>query len=70
MDTVTRVKILSETVSISQYTNTFGKSMNSTLLSPAIGTTTDLGEVKLWIQSCYTYKIDLVWDAARAEKKC
>ena len=37
MDTVTRVQIMDEAVCISHSANTFGKGMNPTILSSAIG---------------------------------
>ena len=36
MDTMTQVQILEETVCISHSTNTLGKSMNQTILPPAM----------------------------------
>ena len=51
MDTAIRVQILDEIDYILHSTNTHGKGMNSILL-PAIGKATNLGEGKLRIQTC------------------
>ena len=62
MDTVIRVQILDEPVSISHSANTVGKGMNLTILPPSmvrivgqtelfnLGTATGIGEGQFWIK--------------------
>ena len=64
MDSVNRVQNLDKTVYISHSANTLGKSMNQIILPPAMvkivghsrlfnfDMATDLGNGKLWIQTC------------------
>ena len=80
MHMAAQVQILEKAACISNRTNSHGKGMNPNILPPAmgkiveqtgffnLGLATNLGEGKLWIQTCYLHlKIDFVLHPACAE---